>query len=398
MKQWMRRQLENAGLLAAHRSRVFAPKGTPVCDLQWAPCSPDAAARYAAARGRSPVCYDPRERCWVVLSHRHVVEAIKQPDQFSNSYAADFDPFLAASDGGVHHRFRHSLAASINSWSQEAIAGFAREWMHSFVQQVRRDGVFDVVRDLGIPLPRAFTCRMLGLTDEERNRLEHELKPRRTDMNGALEGVGRVLGDVMATVAARPREGAISAIVNAPADVRLAPEQTRTLLRHLWFAGTVTLTLHVPAAVAQLCRQPELFDALQADRLLIPAFLSEMLRLEPPTHFVARRCVSDITFAGFPFKKDAFVKLCLASANRDPAAFPEPDTLRFDRPLHRHLAFGLGDHFCMGAIVARTIAGVVFESLLEEFRCIRGVGNWQAVGYEKSPTFRGLLPFRVAVA
>lgn len=397
MKRWLRQRLEGVGLLAPSPSRVIAPPGTPTCKLESAPSSADAFARYAEARVRSPICHDPGEQCWVVLSHRHVVDAFRRTDEFSSEYTSEFDPFLAASDGHTHHRFRQTLAASIDAWNAESIAAFAREWMHEFAAATRRRGQFDAVRDLGIPLPRAFTCRMLGLTDAERDRIVAQLKPRRSNVNGALQGVGRVLGEIMAAVSGRPRDGAISALVNAPAEARLPPIQIVNMLRHLWFAGTVTLTIHVPAAIAQLCRQPELLETLRADRSLIPAFLSEILRLEPPTHFVRRRCVNDLDFAGVHIKRDALVKLCLASANRDPAAFPSPDELHFDRPIHRHLAFGLGDHFCMGATVARAIAGAALETLVEDFRSLRGVGDWESVGFEASPTFRALLPFRVAV-
>lgn len=398
MKRWLRRKLERTGLIKAHPSRVVAPPGTPQCRLDTAPWSADGFARYDAARRRSVVCHEQTEQCWVVLSHGLVVEALMHPEQFSNEYTSEFDPFLAASDGGGHQRFRQVLAASIDEWKTPAITEFTKQWMRGFVERTRREGSFDAVKDIGIPLPRAFTCRMLGLTDNETKRIIAQLKPRRTDMNGALAGVGKVLGQILADVSGHPREGAISALVNAPTDVRLPDVQSLAMLRHLWFAGTVTLTLHIPAAIAELCRQPDLLATLHRDRSLIPAFLSEMLRLEPPTHFVRRRCVNDIEFGGFQFKENALVKLCLASANRDPSAYPEPDQLRLDRPQQRHLAFGMGDHFCMGAAVARTIATAALETLVEEFEIMRGVGNWQTVGFEKSPTFRALRPFRVAVS
>jgi cytochrome P450 len=216
-------------------------------------------------------------------------------------------------------------------------------------------------------------------------------------MNGALDGVSRVLRGAAQTVAGRPREGVLSALVHATPGDRLADEQIIVLLRHLWFAGTTTLSLLLPAAIMKFCRAPDVVERLRRDPALIPAFLSEMLRLESPSQFVRRKCMHDMEFAGLPFRRGALVKLCLASANRDPGAFPDPDELRWDRVVHRHLAFGLGDHYCMGAVTARTIAAVAIGGLVQEFRSFSDAGNPGHPRYEASPTLRGLMPFRVTV-
>jgi cytochrome P450 len=136
-------------------------------------------------------------------------------------------------------------------------------------------------------------------------------------------------------------------------------ETTRNLIGN----GLFTLLQH-PAQIAQLRREPE----------LLPSAVEEMLRYEPPILFVSRVAQCDLDWAGVAVRKGDLVHLGLASANRDPEHFAEPDRFAVDRATARNLSFGWGMHFCLGASIARMEGRVAFETLLGRTKQIEWAG------------------------
>jgi cytochrome P450 len=126
-------------------------------------------------------------------------------------------------------------------------------------------------------------------------------------------------------------------------------ETTRNLIGNGMFA-----LLQHPAQLARLRREPE----------LLPGAVEEMLRFEPPILFVSRVAGADLECAGVPVRKGDLVHLGLASANRDPEHFADPDRFDVARATARNLSFGWGMHFCLGASIARMEGRVAFETLL----------------------------------
>jgi cytochrome P450 len=105
----------------------------------------------------------------------------------------------------------------------------------------------------------------------------------------------------------------------------------------------------------------------------IPAFVEEVLRLEPPVQGLFRHALRDTTVGGVPIPAGTFVWLLHASANRDRARFPDADSLRLDRAAagRSHLSFAQGPHFCLGAPLARAEARLAVETLLRRTRGLR---------------------------
>jgi cytochrome P450 len=217
-------------------------------------------------------------------------------------------------------------------------------------------------------------------------------------MNSALQPVGDILLSVMEDIRNRPREGVCSALIHSNSEEPCSWDEILMTMRHLWFAGTVTLTGLIPAAIRVLCESQELRGRLAREPERMPSFVSEMLRLEAPTQFVPRMALEEITVDGVTIPLRAMVRLGLASANRDPAAFPNPDVLDLDRPPHRHLSFGLGEHFCIGATIAKTIAATVLQRLINEFPALRREDSQAPLVFEQSPTFRALVSLPVLCA
>jgi cytochrome P450 len=116
--------------------------------------------------------------------------------------------------------------------------------------------------------------------------------------------------------------------------------------------------------LAVLSERPDLWTALRHDRRLIEAFVEEALRYDSPVQVLNRWTTRETSFHGHTIPAFANVAVAYAAANRDPAVFPDPDAFRLDRPSERHLAFGIGAHFCLGAPLARAEARIVVEELL----------------------------------
>lgn len=345
---------------------------------------------YAALREHAPVCFDPVGSCWLVMRHDLVTAALRRPEAFSDEYSAAFDPFLAGSSPSQHVLFRQAVSPVFSSFEPAAIEAFARAWMEGFLSRTRASGRFEVVRDLSVPLPRAFTAHLLGLTEAETASVVRALSPNRTEMTAVLEAVGKVLSAVLDDIEKQPRPGLCSQWIHAPEAERLPRLAILHLVRHLWFAGTATLSMLIPSALVLGFRNPEAMAAVRSNPSRMPSFLSEVLRLESPTQWVPRKAVAAIKLDGVPIPAGALVKFHLASANRDPARFPDPDVLRLERPPHAHLAFGVGGHFCLGAAIARTLASVALEGVLTAFPRLKWMEDPNALTYESSELFRAL--------
>jgi cytochrome P450 len=353
---------------------------------------------YEKARAVNAICFDPADGSWSFLSHECVSWALKSSEIFSNEYSAAFDPFLAGSDGMVHAKTRKALVTGIARFQPSAIAKFTEAWMDRFLAVIRRDPGFDAVWDFGVPLPRDFIAHLLGLSVPEKDRIIEVLGLRRTDMNLALVPVGEILSEIFQEIKASPRDGVCSDLLHSGGPGVLSEEEILVTVRHLWFAGTVTLTGLLPAAILKLCDSPGLHRHLSEHPEKIPAFVSEVLRLEPPAQFVPRMPTEEIATKGVRIPPRSMVRLYLAAANRDPAAFPNPDMLDLERVPYKHLSFGSGEHFCLGALIAKTVSAVSLQRLIMAFPRIQRADSSAALVYDQSPTFRALTSLPVCVS
>jgi cytochrome P450 len=105
---------------------------------------------------------------------------------------------------------------------------------------------------------------------------------------------------------------------------------------------------------------------------VVPGAVEELLRFDSPVQFTARMPLEDVAWRGHTFRKGDNIVLALGSANRDPEVFPEPDRLDLARADNRHLSFGHGAHFCLGAALARVEAQIVIPTLLRRFPDLDG--------------------------
>jgi cytochrome P450 len=178
-----------------------------------------------------------------------------------------------------------------------------------------------------------------------------------------------MLRDLVEAKQRTPDDDLVSLLVSArDGDERLDQQELLSTLFQLIVAGHDTTASLIGNGIVALFRHPAQLAELRADPTKIPAAVEELLRYDAPVpHATFRYTVEPLTYGDVTIPKGAQVIISLAAANRDGAQFDDPHTLDIDRPLSRHLAFGYGIHFCLGAPLARMEAHIAFATLLRRF-------------------------------
>jgi cytochrome P450 len=237
---------------------------------------------------------------------------------------------------------------------------------------------FDVISDLAIPLPVTVIAEMLGIEpgrQRDFKRWSDALVAassggsRDAGLRGILDPMGEARGYLRRIVRerrARPADDLISVLVDPRHESTLGEREVFGFIVLLLVAGNETTTNLVGNAALALLRHPEELAKVQAEPGLVPSLIEETLRWESPVQLLFRETTAEAELPSGRIPAGAPVALLLGSANRDPAAFEEPDRFDVRRDPRGHLAFGLGVHFCLGASLARLEAKVALEVLVSE--------------------------------
>ncbi|MEW2490492.1 cytochrome P450 [Streptomyces sp. NPDC048411] len=299
-------------------------------------------------------------------------------------------PFLRLDDP-EHHRLRtltmrpfgppHS-PGRVDAMRGE-IAQLAKELMEDF--QAGRQ--IDIVDEFAYPLPVTVICRLLGVPREDEPlfrawsdtlvtsadvRPDEDSTERNQAGNQARIEMGQYLVDLAEQRRGHPTDDMLSAFVNEPDPaLRLTREELAETAVLLLIAGHETTVNLITNGVLTLLRHPEHVDQLRREPDLLPQAVEELLRYEPPVHMRERIPRADIDVAGTTIPTGTSVVLVLASGNRDPKRFHEPD--RFDpaRPDNQHFGFGSGIHLCYGAPLARIEAEAALGALIPHLSTAR---------------------------
>ena len=273
-------------------------------------------------------------------------------------------------------------------------------------------GEFDVIADLAYPLPVGVICRLLGvpLADEPQFSrasalLAQALDPfatitgelpdsfqERLDAGLWLRGYLRELIDERRHA---PRDDLISALIAAEEDGdQLTGEEIVATCNLLLIAGHETTVNLIANAVLAMLRDGRHWTALATEPDRAAAIVEETLRYDPPVQLTSRVAGDDMTIGGVDIPKGDTIMLLTAAAQRDPAVYDHPDTFDPDRGAIRHLAFGLGPHFCLGAPLARLETKIALTALTARFPDARLAGE---PVYKPNVTLRGMSTLAVAV-
>jgi cytochrome P450 len=237
-------------------------------------------------------------------------------------------------------------------------------------------GRFDVVRDLAAPVATVATCAQLGISEVDAPRVTELVNTfaRRDGLNPGIGPAGQHAMVELATMVAKVvrdqlASGSPTRVVEALAALevdgrRLDEIEITTQLTTMVIGGVESLPKVVGGGVRSLAAHPDQRVALSSDLTRVPAAFEEILRLHLPLQFGTRTLIQDAVIAGEPMRAGQRVFLLYVSANRDEREFADPDRFDIYRKMDRHLGFGHGIHFCIGAHGARLEAIVVLQELL----------------------------------
>jgi hypothetical protein len=319
------------------------------------------------------------------------------------------DHNLLMIDGERHRRLRGLVAKAFTPRRVEALRPRVVSRVDELLERAAARRRMDVVADLAQPLPAAVIAELLGVPADDHARFcawSDDLVQLLDPLSGrdGLEPPRRAAGELGAMfrslLAERrkdPRDDLLSAMLAAEeGGQRLDEGELVALAMLLLAAGHETTTNLIGNAVLLLLRNPGERKRLQDDLALLPSAVEECLRCEPPVQLTDRAVVAPAELAGVRLAPGTIVVALLAAANRDPAVFPDPDRFDVGRSGGRHLAFGLGAHFCIGASLARLEAQEVLSGLLRRFPDFRGPA--QPPGFKPSIVLRGptALPLELA--
>ncbi len=342
---------------------------------------PDLHGILASMRAEGPVAEvrSNGEPAWIILTYEALRDALRDEDTFPSeaSYSRTTDPAtgrtLNSMQGAEHTRNRGVVSPRFR---RQRMQQFGRDLVEPVCRELV-DGLagrpeVDLREELTHRLPMEVITRLLGLPAEDTEALERWSNALFTypfDPAGALAAKAEFtefLERVMAQRRASPSDDLVSMLVHADADGRaLSDEEILSFLRLLFPAGTHNTTNGIGNLFFALLEEPERLARVRADPDLRQWAIEEALRWEPPVGNIPRRVnATGARFRGVDLPPDAAVLYSFAAAGRDPAMFAEPNHFDLDRRPQEMLSFGLGEHFCLGAWLARLEMRVALDVVL----------------------------------
>jgi cytochrome P450 len=354
---------------------------------------------------------------WIVTRYDDVRQALADPrlsldkkNALPGNYRGfSLPPALDANllnmDPPDHTRIRRFVVQAFTPGRTEKLREPIRRTADDLLDAVAPDGRTDLIAAYAAPLPIAVICELLGVPPGDRRDFrdwtDALIAPDPARPGGAKEAVVSMLGFFTALIAhkrAEPGDDLLSALIAARdgADDRLSEDELMSLAFLILFAGYENTIQLIGNATLALLREPDQLAALRAEPGRIPGAVEEFLRYEGPGLLALRRFpVEDITIAGVTVPAGETVMLSLASANRDPRRFPDPDRLDLDRDTAGHLALGHGIHYCLGAPLARLETEIALTVLLERLPGLALDVPYEQLRWRPSARARGLLELPV---
>lgn len=311
-------------------------------------------------------------------------------------------------DPPVHTRIRSTFRTAFTPDSVERWRAAVVDATTTLLDEFEPGREVDVMPRLAADVPVAVIASILGVPRDAWGNFRTWSFAYASTFDPMVQGERRdeairtslVLFDFLADLAeqrrAHPTDDLISTIVHTRTDDGdvLGEVELIAQIALLLVAGNETTTNLIGNGITLLLGNPAARAEITADPALLPKAVEEMLRIDPPLHLTFRLLTKDATVGGRHLTAGSLVAPCIAAANRDPRAFPEPTRFDIHRPENsKHLAFLHGIHFCVGAALARLEGQVVFEELLRRYPdfsagaepAVRRTLNSVSRGWEKRP-------------
>ncbi len=368
---------------------------------------------YRYLHAAAPVQWSDVLDAWTLARYTDVVEALTDP-RFSADRTAEQDQgftvakSMLVSDPPDHTRLRALVQKAFTPRMVEQLRPRIGSIVRELIDRIAtRGGPFDIITDLAYPLPVVVIAELLGVPPEDRETFRDwsadlaasldplvsaELAQRATQ---SRDGLHTYLRGIIAERRRAPRSDLISALVAVEERGEILSEpELAVMCTLLLIAGHETTVNLIGNGMLALLRHPEQLSLLRDRPELIGTAVEELLRYDGPVARTARTPSEDVTIRDITIPKGEIVMPFIAAADRDPSQFSDPDRLDITRTENRHIAFGWGIHFCLGAPLARVEGQIAIDTLVRRMpKLALAVARPE---YRLSLTLRGLVALPVS--
>ena len=394
---------------------------------------------YEQLRTQDPVHWDEELGFWVLTRYAEI-ESLYTDERFSRAQGLmrgfqrlpaperklvqpvyhSFSKTVFYADPPYHTHLRGLMNHAFTPRRVERLRSYIQATVDELLDEAQSNGgVVDVIRDLAYPLPVMVISELLGLPASDRDRFKRwsddlfailgTVRHKTTDL---LERAAQSLSEMTEYVKdlshkrrETPEDDLLTALLSVTAEEDLGcphphspasahassiltEEELVSNINILLSTGHETTTHLIGNGLLALLHHPDQMERLQSQPSLLEPAIEEMLRYDNPVQITYRSALEDANIHGKLIRKGDLVNSIIGSANRDPQRFSNPDCFDVTRNEGRHLGFGLGIHFCIGAPLVRLEAEIVFETILRRFPRI-SLGT-ETLEWQEHPIFRGL--------
>jgi cytochrome P450 len=378
----------------------------------------------ARMRREAPIArvLSPHQRApiWIVTRYKNTVELLRDPrftkDRYKLTEAdrqryfrlgedSQLDKHMLNADPPAHTRLRSLVAQAFTSRRVEDLRPRITVIAQRLLDALPSHGSVDLLDAFAFPLPITVIAELLGVPSEDQERFRAWTLTLLNPTGASMEPLQRTamefrqyLQDILARRRSEPRDDLISALLATEEHGdRLAPVELVSMVFLLMVAGHETTVNLIANGVWALLRHPGQLEQLRANPVLIEPAIEEILRYcGPVRHSTSRFALQDTEFRGQVIPAGEMIMASLLSANHDPEQFEAPERFELTRTPNRHIAFGSGSHFCIGASLARLEAAVALPLLLARMPRLRFARDPSALRWRGGLLIHGLEQLPVA--
>lgn len=381
---------------------------------------------YARLRAAAPaycrVSRDGAARMWFLTRYDDVAAALRDDHRFVKDASATLTAaeqiarppapplyrllthHMLNTDGDAHTRLRALVNKAFSARQVEQMEPRLRTIAHDLLDRIAPRGAMDYVDDFALPFSIAVIAELLGIPSRDRHRFRawsHILVAPSADAARNERKTARLaqvmqdfvdyLQEIFAARRRTPQPDLITSLLEAEeSGDRLSTEELFSMILLLTVVGHETSVFLLANQTLTLLTHPAVLAAVRSDRSLIAPVIEEVIRYDGPVERATMRfAAAEIALHGAVLHRGDAVSLVLASAHRDDRAFPQPDTFDPTRAGARHLGFGLGAHYCLGAPLARLEARVALTTLLDRLPSVQLATPYTDLRWQTNPIVRG---------
>jgi len=380
---------------------------------------------YALLRRDAPVYYDLDLESWIITRYEDVLELARDPRVDLNGVLpakikslpedvatalkpiTDFlQTWMIYNQDPTHDELKKPMSKMFSSQNLQEMEDRIKYLSDGLISNIKAnypDGEFDVVREYAHPLPAMILGEMLGVpldritqflswSDQLASFMQNFVVSPLPDV--ALSAATVATIEEMKvffekSVQTRTQENTGDILHDVVSHSTLSVETMRNQCIHMMFGGHKVPEFLLGNLLVTVFKNDGLYERLANDRSLIDGVVQEAIRYESPIQFITRTANEDIALHGQTLKTGDNIMLVIASANRDPSIFMNPDTFDVTRNSRRHLGFGAGSHYCIGSSLVNLELRIMVNSLLDAFPNLKPKNPDMPI-WSSNPTFHGV--------